>query len=119
MATSWRNPHRHGSHGNQTITTFPPPFTTPNRLFHCLSCRHSRGGLAMTQSQPMEIRLHHTTRWSLSPYFGLAFRALWVTQFPGIYSNVPPYILNSSYPFSEYEQLSHRIENIISGYIET
>jgi hypothetical protein len=32
--------------------------------------------------------------------FGLAFRRLWVAQFPGIYSDVPPYILNSSYPFS-------------------
>ena len=51
--------------------------------------------------------------------FGLAFRALWVAQFPKIYSDVPPYVLNSSYPFSEYEQLSHRIETIISGYIET
>ena len=50
--------------------------------------------------------------------FGLAFRALWVAQFPGIYFNVPPYILNSSYPFTEYEQLSHKIENIISGYID-
>jgi hypothetical protein len=50
--------------------------------------------------------------------FGLAFKALWVAQFPGIYSNIPPYILNSSSPFSEYEQLSHRIKNIISGYIE-
>jgi hypothetical protein len=51
--------------------------------------------------------------------FGLAFRGLWVAQFPGIYSDVPPYILNSSYPFSEYDQLSHKIENIISGYIDT
>ena len=51
--------------------------------------------------------------------FGLAFRALWVAQFPGRYSDVPPYILNSSYPFSEIEQLSHKIENIISGYIDT
>ena len=50
--------------------------------------------------------------------FGLSFGALWVAQFPGIYFNIPPYILNSSYLFSEYEQLSHRIENIISGYIE-
>ena len=51
--------------------------------------------------------------------FGLAFRALWVAQFPGIYSDVPPYILNSSYPFTKYEQLSHEIENIISRYIDT
>ena len=51
--------------------------------------------------------------------FGLAFRALWVAQFPGIYSDLPLYVLNSSYPFFKYEQLSHRIENIISGYINT
>jgi hypothetical protein len=51
--------------------------------------------------------------------FGLAFRALWIAQFPEIYSDVPAYILNSPYPFSEYEQLSHKIENIISGYDET
>ena len=51
--------------------------------------------------------------------FGLTFRALWVAQFPGIYSDVPPYILNSSYPFTKYEQLSHKIENIISRYIDT
>jgi hypothetical protein len=50
--------------------------------------------------------------------FGLTFRALWVVQFPGIYSDIPPYILNSFYPFSEYEQLGHKIGNIISRYIE-
>src|SRR6202050_1634434 len=44
--------------------------------------------------------------------FGLAFRALWVMQFPGIYSDLPPYMLNMSYTFSEYKQLGHRIEDI-------
>src|ERR1700683_3715586 len=39
--------------------------------------------------------------------FGLVFRALWIVQFPDIYSNVPAHIINSSYPFSEYKQLSH------------
>jgi hypothetical protein len=50
---------------------------------------------------------------------GLAFRALWVVQFPEKFSDVPAYILKSSYPFSEYKQLSHKIDNLISGYIET
>ena len=50
---------------------------------------------------------------------GLAFRALWVTQFPERFSDVPNYILKSSYPFSEYEQLSHDIDGLISGYSET
>ena len=50
---------------------------------------------------------------------GLAFRALWVVQFPERFSDIPTYILKSSYPFSEYEQLSHDIDNLISGYIET
>jgi hypothetical protein len=49
---------------------------------------------------------------------GLAFRALWVAQFPEKFSNVPTYILKSSYPFLEYEQLSHNIDGLISGYIE-
>ena len=51
--------------------------------------------------------------------FGLAFRALWIVQFPDHFSDVPAYIINSSYLFSEYEQLSHNIEDIISGYAET
>jgi hypothetical protein len=50
---------------------------------------------------------------------GLAFRALWVAQFPEKFSDVPAYILKSSFPFSEYEQLSHDIDTLISGYIET
>jgi hypothetical protein len=50
---------------------------------------------------------------------GLAFRALWIAQFPEKYSNVPDYIINSPYPFSEYEQLSHNVHDIISGYAET
>ena len=48
--------------------------------------------------------------------FRLAFRALWITQFPDHYSDVPTYIINSCYPFYEYEQLSHNIKDIISGY---
>ena len=48
--------------------------------------------------------------------FGLAFRALWIVQFLDLYSDVPAYIITSSYPFSKYEQLSHNIKDIISGY---
>jgi hypothetical protein len=51
--------------------------------------------------------------------FGLVFRALWVAQFPENFSDVPTYILKSSYPFSEYEQLSHDVDDLISGYSET
>jgi hypothetical protein len=50
--------------------------------------------------------------------FGLAFRALWVAQFPERFSDVPKYILKSSYPFSEYEQLSYDVEDLIAGYME-
>ena len=50
---------------------------------------------------------------------GLAFRALWVAQFPDRYSDVPAHVINSIYPFSEYDQLSHGIDNIVSGYAET
>ncbi|KIM73061.1 hypothetical protein PILCRDRAFT_15545 [Piloderma croceum F 1598] len=50
--------------------------------------------------------------------FGLAFRALWVVQFLERFSDVPTYILKSSYLFSEYEQLSHDIDSLISRYSE-
>ena len=50
---------------------------------------------------------------------GLAFRALWIVQFPDKYSDVPSYIIDSPYPFSEYEQLSHSVHDLISGYEET
>ena len=49
---------------------------------------------------------------------GLAFRALWVAQFLDRYSDVPAHVINSIYPFSEYDQLSHGIDNIVSGYAE-
>jgi len=51
--------------------------------------------------------------------FGLAFRALWIAQFPEQYSDVPAHVLNSSYPFSQYEQLSHQVHELINGYRET
>ncbi|KIM87690.1 hypothetical protein PILCRDRAFT_4104 [Piloderma croceum F 1598] len=51
--------------------------------------------------------------------FGLAFRAIWVAQFPERFSNIPTYIMKSSYPFSEYEQLGYDIEELIAGYDET
>jgi len=51
--------------------------------------------------------------------YGLAFRALWVAQFPELYSDVPAHVLNSSYPFSEYEQLGHSIQDLITGYADT
>ena len=51
--------------------------------------------------------------------YGLAFRALWVAQFPELYSDVPAHVLNSSYPFSEYEQLGHSIQDLIAGYADT
>ena len=47
---------------------------------------------------------------------GLAFRALWIAQFPDNYHHVPIYVLNSPYPFVEYDQLGHLIENLIEGY---
>ena len=50
---------------------------------------------------------------------GLAFHGLWVSQFPEGYSDVPSYIINSPYPFSQYEQLSHAIDDLISGYADT
>jgi len=50
---------------------------------------------------------------------GLAFWALWIAQFPEKYSDVPSYIVNSPYPFSEYDQLSNNIHNLIAGYVET
>ncbi|KIM91745.1 hypothetical protein PILCRDRAFT_851 [Piloderma croceum F 1598] len=50
---------------------------------------------------------------------GLAFRALWIAQFPDRYSDVPAHIIDSPYPFSEYEQLSHCIDDLLSGYAET
>lgn len=50
---------------------------------------------------------------------GLVLRGLWITQFPENYADVPAYIINSPYPFSEYEQLSHKIDDLITGYAET
>jgi len=51
--------------------------------------------------------------------FGLALRALWMAQFPENYTNVPTYMIDSPYPFSEHEQLTHKIQDLISGYAET
>ena len=48
----------------------------------------------------------------------LAFRGLWISQFLEGYSDVPTYIINSPYPFSEYEQLSHAIHDLIIGYVD-
>jgi len=50
---------------------------------------------------------------------GLAFRALWIAQFPDRYSDVPAHVIDSPYPFSKYEQLSHTIQDLISGYAES
>jgi hypothetical protein len=50
---------------------------------------------------------------------GLAFHGLWIAQFPEKYSDVPAYIFNSPYPFSEYEQLGHYIYDLIAGYADT
>ena len=49
---------------------------------------------------------------------GLAFQALWIAQFPENFSDVPTQVIESPYPFSEYEQLSHNVEDLISGYVE-
>ena len=46
---------------------------------------------------------------------GLGFRALWIAQFPEQYLDVPAHIINSPYPFSEYEQLSHTVDNSFLG----
>lgn len=51
--------------------------------------------------------------------YGLAFRALWISQFPEEYSDVPAHIINSPYPFSEYEQLGHTLRDLVSGYAES
>jgi hypothetical protein len=51
--------------------------------------------------------------------FGLAFRALWIAEVPLRYSDVPTHVLNSPYPFSQYEQLSHSIADLIAGYADT
>ncbi|KAI0246681.1 hypothetical protein BJV78DRAFT_1157702 [Lactifluus subvellereus] len=48
--------------------------------------------------------------------FGLAFRGLWVAQFPDQYRQVPDHVLDSPYLFSKYEKLSRNIEDLISGY---
>jgi hypothetical protein len=50
---------------------------------------------------------------------GLAFRALWIAQFPDRYSDVPAHIIDSPYPFLTYEQLSHMIQDLIAGYVES
>jgi hypothetical protein len=50
---------------------------------------------------------------------GLAFRALWIAQFPDRYSDVPAHIIDSPYPFSTYEQLSHTIQDLLAGYAES
>ena len=50
---------------------------------------------------------------------GLAFRALWIAQFLDRYSDIPTHIINSPYPSLEYEQLSHCIDDLLSGYAET
>ena len=50
--------------------------------------------------------------------FRLVFRALWIAQFPKKYFKVPTHIINSPYPFSEYAQLSHSIQDLLSGYEE-
>lgn len=48
----------------------------------------------------------------------LAFHGLWISQFLEGYSDVPTYIINSPYPFSQYEQLSHAIYDLIAGYTD-
>jgi hypothetical protein len=50
--------------------------------------------------------------------FGLAFRSLWNAQFLKKYADVPTHIINSSYQFSKYAQLSHGIEDLLSGYAD-
>jgi hypothetical protein len=50
---------------------------------------------------------------------GLAFRALWIAQFPDRYSDVPAHVITSPYPFSVYEQLGHSIRDLLAGYAET
>jgi hypothetical protein len=47
---------------------------------------------------------------------GLAFRGIWIAQFPGNYRDVPDYIINSPYEFAEYERLSNMIDTLISGF---
>ena len=49
---------------------------------------------------------------------GLAFRGIWIVQFPDQYLDVPEYIVKSSYLFTEYDQLSHCIEDLLLGCAE-
>ena len=46
--------------------------------------------------------------------FGLAFRAIWIAQFPDNYLDVPGYVINSPYAFSEYDGLGHFIKLLIA-----
>lgn len=50
---------------------------------------------------------------------GLTFQALWIAQFPNKYVDVPAYVIDSPFLFSEYDQLSHTTQDLIDGYEET
>lgn len=50
--------------------------------------------------------------------FRLAFRGLWIAQFPDNYADVPLYISASPYPFTEPKQLGYQVKNLISGFVE-
>jgi len=43
----------------------------------------------------------------------------WIAQFPDRYSDVPAHIIDSPYPFSTYEQLSHTVQDLLTGYAES
>ena len=46
-------------------------------------------------------------------------RDVWVTQFPQGFANIPMHITDSPMEFHEYQQLSHNVENLLSGYRDT
>jgi hypothetical protein len=46
--------------------------------------------------------------------FGLAFRGIWIAQFPDNYIDVPAYVIDSPYAFSEYGGLSHLINPLLA-----
>jgi hypothetical protein len=86
---------------------------TPNQLLHS---RHLHAGLVMTQSQWMMILVLSLQVELVILGLGLAFGALQVEPFSEKYFNVTAHIINSIYPFLEYDQLSYNINNLLYDY---
>lgn len=63
------------------------------------------------------LALYQQVKW-VALRLGLALHGLWISQFPDNYHEVPVYVLDSPYPFVEYEQLGHVIQDMIEGYTD-